>query len=84
MEKIELGDEVRHIHTGFKGVATSRTHFLSGCDRVSVTPKVNKDGKMGDSCSFDEPELEVIKKNRVKNPSKRVGGWQPTVKHYLK
>lgn len=82
--KLELGDEVRHIHTGFKGVATSRATYLSGCDRVTISPKVGKDGKLGDACSFDEPEIEVLKAKKVKRRSVNTGGWQPKVSHYLK
>ena len=84
MQNIELGDEVRHKHSGFKGIATSRTTYLSGCDRVNVTPKVKKDGIMCDTVSFDEPELEVTKKMKVTKPEGKTGGWQPEVKHYLK
>lgn len=81
--KIELGDEVKHIHTGFKGVATSRTQYLSGCNRITISPKVGKDGKLGDSCSFDEPEIEIIKKRNVERNTE-TGGWQPEVKHHIK
>ena len=83
MKKIELGDEVQHIHTSFKGVATSRTHYLSGCDRITITPKVGKDGKLSDSCSFDEPEVKVLKSRKIKSKND-TGGWQPQVRHYLK
>jgi len=81
---IELGDEVRHKYSGFKGIATSRTSYLSGCDRVTITPKVKKDGTLGESCNFDEPELEVIRKGNIKKPKGKTGGWQPEAKHYLK
>lgn len=84
MSKINLGDEVRHIYTGFKGTATSITTYLSGCDRITITPKVKKDGTLGDSMSFDEPEIEIIKKKKVIRKSTNTGGWQPETKHYLK
>ena len=84
MKQIELGDEVRHKYTGFRGTATSRTHYLSGCDRVTISPKVGKDGKLGDACSFDEPEIEIIKKGKVSKPKGKTGGWQPEAKHHLK
>lgn len=82
-EKIEHGDEVKHIHTGFKGVATSRTLYLSGCDRITVTPKVNKEGELKESMMFDEPELSVTKKKKVARNTK-TGGDRPFSKHYLK
>ena len=84
MNKIELGDEVIHKITGVKGIATSRTSYISGCDRFTITQKVQKDGKLPDALSFDEPELEVVKKKPVKNGNKNTGGFKPEVKHYLK
>lgn len=83
MKTIELGDEVKHTITGFKGVATSSTEFISGCRRVTITPKVKKDGTLGDSMTFDEPEIEITKQKKVKRNNK-TGGWKPEVRHYLK
>lgn len=83
-KKIELGDEVKHIHTGFKGVASARTTYLSGCDRITILPKVGKDGKMGEPVAFDEPEVEVIKANGFQNKNDKVGGFQPVARHALK
>lgn len=80
---INLGDKVKHRYSGFEGIATARTHYISGCDRISISPKVKKDGTLGDTCSFDEPEVDVVKKGKVITP-KKTGGWQPEVKHYLK
>lgn len=82
--KIELGDEVRHKHTGVTGAAVSRTIYLSGCDRISIQPKVKKDGTLGDAYSFDEPEIEVVKRKKVKRNNDKIGGFKPEVKHYLK
>jgi hypothetical protein len=84
MDKIELGSEVKHKYTGVKGIAISRTTYLSGCDRISIQPKVKKDGSLGEAYSFDEPEIEVIKKVKVKKPKGKTGGWKPEIKHYLK
>lgn len=86
MKKIELGDEVRHKYSGFKGIAVCRSTYLSGCDRITIMPKTGKDGKLGDNCSFDEPEIEIIKKGKapkIKEGAK-TGGFQPEYKHCLK
>ena len=82
-EKIELGDEVKHRYTGFKGTATAYTDYISGCRRITITPKVKKDGTLGDSMAFDEPEIDITKKKRVKRQNE-TGGFQPSVRHYLK
>lgn len=85
-EKIELGDEVKHIYSGFKGIASTKTTYLSGCDRITIMPKVGKDGKFGESVSFDEPECEVIKKGKVPKIElgEKTGGFQPEARHCLK
>ena len=82
--KIQLGDIVRHKYSGVKGTAVMRATYLSGCDRISIQPKFKKDGSLGDSYAFDEPEIEVVSRKKVKLPKGKTGGWQPEVKHYLK
>lgn len=81
---VELGDEVRHKYSGVKGTAVCRSSYLSGCDRITIQPKAKKDGSLGDSYSFDEPEIEVVRKVKVDKPKGKTGGWQPEAKHYLK
>lgn len=62
---IELGWIVRDKITGFTGMATSRHTFLTGCDRIGVSPvKLTKDGEILESQSFDESFLEVVKKQK--------------------
>ena len=44
---IKLGSEVRHIITGFTGIATARCEYLNGCVQYCVQPReLDKDGKM--------------------------------------
>jgi len=64
---IELGSGVVDRITGFKGVATSRTIYLSGCARIGVQPLVDKDGKLPESQFFDEIQLDVIAPAAKKN-----------------
>jgi hypothetical protein len=72
---IELGDEVQDTITGFKGIAIARHTYLQGCDRISVQPKVNKEGKNQDSVAFDEPQLKVIKpKAHKRDTTQKPGG----------
>ena len=83
--KINLGDEARDMVTGFKGVCVARTEWLNGCARVTLQPKMGKDGKHPDAVSFDEPQLKLIKAKKVvtedmKRAEKgepRTGGWKP-------
>lgn len=65
-QRINLGDEVIDKVTGFKGIAVARTQWLTGCDRITVQPKLGKDGKPIDPHSFDEGQLEVVKRAAFK------------------
>jgi hypothetical protein len=77
MEKVILGQEVKDKITGYKGIATSRTHYLAGCDRIEVQAPLKEDGTLPDICCFDEPQLEVIGRGilleKVSTP-KKTGG----------
>lgn len=77
MNKIELGDLVKDKITGFKGVAIGRTTWLFGCDRISVQPQgLKKEGGTYEVQSFDEPQLEVVKKAKTKDKAEnhKTGG----------
>lgn len=83
MNKINLGDEVVDTITGFKGIAIGRTTWITGCDRISVQPKgVNKEGKLFETQSFDEPMLEVVKAKKIKEGTHKTGGPRSTVTKY--
>ncbi len=59
--RIKLGQEVRDNITGFQGVATARTLWLHGCERILVQPPFNKkEQKLPEAHTFDEPQLEII------------------------
>lgn len=63
-KKIELGDEVEDLITGFRGVAIAHHHYLHGCDRFTVQPKkLGSDKKPVGLETFDVPQLKLIKKN---------------------
>ena len=58
---IKLGQEVRDVVTGFKGIATVRADHLFGCVRIGVKPQgFDKDGRIQDHEFFDEASLEVV------------------------
>jgi hypothetical protein len=66
-EKIELGDEVKDLVTGFKGIAVSITRYISGCDRIGVKPPYKlKEAKQPEELWFDSNQLIVVKKEKVK------------------
>lgn len=72
--RINLGDRVKDKVSGFEGTVVARTEWLNGCWRMVVAPRVDKDGKMGDTHSFDEPQLELVIEKAAKQGSKKTGG----------
>lgn len=76
--KIKLGDEIEDIVTGFKGIAIAKTSWLYGCDRITIQPKVDKEGKNQDNETFDEESVRLIKKEKVKGDTRKekTGGDQ--------
>ena len=71
---VTLGDYVKDTVSGFKGVAVSRHSYLNGCDRITVQPLIDKKGKHPDSVTFDEPQLIILRSQKVKIGSRITGG----------
>ncbi len=78
---IELGDEVKDTITGFEGVAIAITQWITGCPRITVQPKVGKDGKVPEASSFDVLTLVVKKKKKAEKVEmpKKTGGPRPNL-----
>ena len=77
----ELGDQVKDRVTGLKGIAVAVTTWISGCNRITIQPPVDKDGKPPENYTVDEDMIEVIKKNKLgkvkKKKKKELGGPLP-------
>lgn len=65
-----LGDLVKDVVTGFKGVVICRAVWLNGCARLTVQPQVVKEGKPVESQCFDDLQLEVITRGVVASPNR--------------
>jgi hypothetical protein len=74
---IILGCEYRDRVSGFKGIAVAKTEWLNGCARINLQPKVGKDGKVPDSYTFDEPQLDKIGTGIKRKYSANTGGPLP-------
>jgi len=61
--KYDLGITVKSVVSGLKGVITSRSQHLNGCNRYWVEVKVS--AKKDKSCWLDEWELKVINKKPI-------------------
>jgi hypothetical protein len=77
METIKLGQKCRDVITGFEGTVVARCEWISGCTRITLQPRVDKDGKLQDMQTFDEPGLEVIANTNSVNPTPNKGGPRP-------
>lgn len=62
---LDLGDEVVDTVSGFSGIAVSRHSYFQGCNRITIQPSIDKDGKLPSTETFDEPQLKIITKNKV-------------------
>jgi hypothetical protein len=75
---IQLGDKARDTITGFTGICVAKTEWLHGCTRVTLQPdKIGKDGKIPESHTFDEPQLEPVKPKFFKRGRTDTGGPRP-------
>jgi len=75
MTRINLGDKVRDLVTGFEGIAVARTEWLNGCFRVTLQSDcLDKDGKVTPSETFDEPQLDVLIPGKVRTGPRDTGG----------
>ena len=77
---IELGSKVRSNISGFKGIVTSRSEHINGCNRYWVSPPVAKDGKLPEGFWFDENELVVVSKPTLGRNNNDRGGFPSVVK----
>lgn len=72
---IKLGDRVKEKVTGFSGIVTGISDFLTGCKRAGVQPeKLKDDGSVPDPSWFDIDHLTVVKAGVHKPINQETGG----------
>lgn len=74
MTTIELGSEVKDIISGFSGIAVSKHSYVNGCNRITVQPKINKDGTLPEAQTFDEPQLVTASNKKKIKGNNTTGG----------
>lgn len=57
---MKLGVKCKDKVSGFYGVSVACHTYLNGCNRITLQPSIDKDGKLPEAQTFDEPQLEVI------------------------
>ena len=60
MDKIKLGQLVKDVITGYKGVTTGKVTYLTGCDQFLVSPTVENERKKPKGEWFDENRLKFL------------------------
>ena len=81
-KKIKLGDEVKDIITGFKGIAISKINYLNGCIQYGVKARVEL-AALKEAEYIDESQIKWVghgvnpKPVIEKEASSRPGGDQP-------
>jgi hypothetical protein len=70
---VNLGDKVKDTISNFIGIAVSRHIYLNGCNRITVQPCAERNKKLPESQTFDEPQLIVLQAKKVL-PGNRVTG----------
>ncbi len=78
--RINLGDKAKDIVTGFEGICVARTEWLNGCTRIGLQSDKLKDGVPTDIQNFDEPQLILVKANKVRPGPRNTGGPIPAPK----
>jgi len=60
MKKFKLGILAKDKITGFEGIITGHSDYLTGCDQYILQPKSKSDGDYTEGRWFDEGRLDKI------------------------
>jgi hypothetical protein len=77
-QSIKLGNQVKDVVSGFKGIVVALIEYINGCDQCCVQPPVDKEGKIPDAQYFDYKRLKIIGKS-IQLPMEDTGGPQRDV-----
>lgn len=76
--KFQLGATVKGTITEFEGVVIQRTQWLNNCNTYGVQPRKLLEGKIQETGSFGEPQLELVAVDPVP-VSRKTGGPERSV-----
>jgi hypothetical protein len=81
VKKFVLGQELRDIVSGFKGIAIARVEYLNGCVQYGLKPKAakGKEETMPEAQYIDIQQLVVVGEGilKTKKPPRKPGGVMP-------
>jgi hypothetical protein len=61
----DLGDEVKDVVSGYRGIVTGVFKYLNGCVRLCLSSRKLVDGKVPDDFVVDTTQVEIIKRSAV-------------------
>ena len=79
MFKHELGMEIEARVSKLKGIITSRSECLFGCNRYFIQPQKEKENKVPEGWWVDEDDIKVIGKGVIQE-KKPHGGMMSKVR----
>lgn len=83
---VKLGGIYRDRVTGMEGTAVRVVEFLGGCNRITIRPKVDKDGKLVDGILIPLEQAELVDAGPAKEAEKKktpTGGPGTTERHIV-
>lgn len=75
--KHSLGSEAESKVTKLRGILTSRSENLYGCNRYYIQPSANAEGKIPDGWWVDEDDITIVGRGlatAIKKPRRTDGG----------
>ena len=73
--ELALGDTAKDTITGFEGVITARSKWMSACDRLVLQPtNLKDDGQPKESHGFDATSCVLVSKKDPPAPPEKRGG----------
>lgn len=69
-----IGKEATDTITGFSGLVTGYTEYISGCAQLLLAPKVKKGGEFIEARWFDEQRLVMADENALVLDNARTPG----------
>ena len=67
-ETVNHGDRVQDKISGVTGIVVGITEWIYGCRRITIQPEETKDGSPVESCTFDEPQVKILKAGVLPTP----------------
>lgn len=63
---MRLGDRVKDQISGVTGIVTGYHYWLYGCERITLQPEENKEGKPAESICIDAAQALLIESGVIK------------------